>query len=144
MENFTGEKIKMSEKNDEKILTLKKLVDEKKSKITNVRFVPTTNCLISIDGSNFNLNVLDKDTLILILVKLNMYKKSLEDLKISNFKLSGYSIEDWMTDIKLKLNVLEQKEEANSLKQLEKKLEDLLSTDKKIELEIGDIENLLK
>jgi hypothetical protein len=134
----------MSEKNDEKILTLKKLVDEKKSKITNVRFVPTTNCLISIDGSNFNLNVLDKDTLILILVKLNMYKKSLEDLKISNFKLSGYSIEDWMTDIKSKLNVLEQKEEANSLKQLEKKLEDLLSTDKKIELEIGDIENLLK
>ena len=134
----------MSEKNDEKILTLKKLVDEKKSKITNVRFVPTTNCLISIDGSNFNLNVLDKDTLILILVKLNMYKKSLEDLKISNFKLSGYSIEDWMTDIKLKLNVLEQKEEANSLKQLERKLEDLLSVDKKIELEIGDIENLLK
>ncbi len=134
----------MSEKNDEKIFTLKKLVDEKKSKITNVRFVPTTNCLISIDGSNFNLNVLDKDTLILILVKLNMYKKSLEDLKISNFKLSGYSIEDWMTDIKLKLNVLEQKEEANSLKQLERKLEDLLSVDKKIELEIGDIENLLK
>lgn len=134
----------MSEKNDEKILNLKKLVDEKRAKITNVRFVPTTNCLIAIDGFSFNLNALDKDGLILILIKLNMYKKSLEDLKISNFKLSGYSIDDWMIDIKLKLDVIEQKDESNSLKQLEKKLEALLSTDKKIELEIGDIENLLK
>jgi hypothetical protein len=68
----------------------------------------------------------------------------MKSLKIETLNISGYSINDWMTDIKLKLDILSQKEEENSLKALESKLAALLSNDKKTELELSSIEKLLK
>jgi hypothetical protein len=80
----------------------------------------------------------------ILLIKLNVYALSMKSLKIETLNISGYSIDDWMTDIKLKLDILAQKEEEGKLKALESKLATLLSNDKKTELELDSIEKLLK
>jgi len=134
----------MKSLNDKKIIELRKIVEEKKANLRKVKFTPITNCSIEIENNRYNLNVQSKENLTLILIKLNSYLISMKDLGISKLEISGYALEDWVTDIKLKLEVISQKIEENNLKDLEKKLSTLLSDDKKTELELNDIANLLK
>lgn len=104
-----------------------------------------TNCSIEVDGVRQNLQVLSKEQLISLMVKLNAYKLSAEDLGLEdNYTMSGYKLEDWITDMKLKLEVIAQREEESKLQAMETKLHVLLSNDKKVELEISEIENMLK
>jgi hypothetical protein len=133
-------------KNDEKILELKsQIIEKKKSVIKSKRFIPITNCSIELDGIRYNIQTLDKESCISLLVKLNSYKLSAKDLDLlEEYKISGFKIEEWIEDIKLKLDVLLQREEEKKLHSMEKKLEDLLSNEKKIEIEIADIESMLK
>lgn len=134
----------METKNDDRVLQLKDIINKKKSELKNVkRFIPITNCIIELDGNKYNLNVLSYDNLQLLLVKLNMYLISTKDLKI-DLRISGYSIIEWMTDVKSKIEVLESKEKELELKALETKLDKLLSNEKKTELELNEIAELLK
>ena len=71
-----------------------------------------------------------------------LYKKEAENLDIG-FIISGYSIDDWITDIKNKFDITKTKAEIYNLKTMESKLDELLSEDKKTELEIDDIAALL-
>ena len=134
---------KMS-KNDDRILELKEKIEKKKLELSdkNTRFVPVTNCIMELDGETNNLHTCDASKLALLLVKLSLYKKEAETLDI-DFVVSGYSIDDWITDIKNKFEVTKTKAEMNSLKMMESKLDKLLSEDKKTELEIDDIAALL-
>lgn len=143
---FAGRSFKMANANDEKILILKKQIAEKKKTITNKRFVPITNCLLDIDNEKNNINVLTKDRITFLMVKLNVYRMSLKDLGLDeeSLKVSGYTFTDWITDLKSRFDILTQKEEETKLKALENKLEELLSNEKRVELELGNIENLLK
>lgn len=136
----------MAAKNDDRILELKKQIDEKKRLLAEkrVRFSPETNCILDLDGSKYNLNVCGDDVLTMLMVKLNMYVMSADDLGILVPEISGYSVEMWITDIKNKLAVSGVKREENALKQMEAKLDKLLSDDKKTELEIDEIAALLK
>jgi len=129
--------------NDKKILELKAVIDAKKSKLRKVNFAPVTNCTFELDGTRFNIHTLNPDALTLLLVKLNSYALSMKSLKIDTLNISGYSINDWMGDLKMKLDIIAQKEEENKLKALEAKLAALLSNDKKTELELDSIEKLL-
>ena len=141
IERYTN--YKMS-KNDDRILELKEKIEKKKQELSdkNKRFVPVTNCIIELDGVTNNLHTCDADKLALLLVKLSLYKKEAENLDI-NFVVSGYSIDDWITDIKNKFEVTKTKAEIYNLKAMEPKLDELLSEDKKTELEIDDIAALL-
>ena len=131
-------------KNDEKILILRKQIEEKKEQLKKLaKFNPVTNCSIELDSVRYNLNTLTNEQLILLLVKLNMYKLSVNDLKINDFNISGYKVDDWIEDIKSKLEILNQRNEQNKLKQLESKLTKMLSEEKKTELEIEEIANIL-
>jgi len=132
--------------NDEKIMQLKFQIGEKKKNLkTKKKFSPLTNCSIEIDGVRLNLQVLNKENLIHLLVKLNSYLLSAVDLGLEDeYKFSGYSIDQWITDIKLKLDILRYEEEDRKLKELERKLENMLSSEKRIELEIDEIESLIK
>ena len=65
------------------------------------------------------------------------------DMKITDFKLSGYSLDEWISDISKKLETHEVKQKQNELKAMEAKLDKLLSEDKKTELELDDIAALL-
>ena len=140
----------MSEKqmtNDDKIMLLKSQIAEKKKKglKTKKKFSPLTNCSIEIDGVRLNLQVLNKENLIHLLVKLNSYLLSAVDLGLEDeYNFSGYSIDQWITDIKLKLDILKYEEEDRKLKELERKLHVLLSSEKQVELAINEIESLIK
>ena len=133
-------------KNDNRILELKKQIEFKKKAIVEkkIRFAPETNCIIDIDGTTLNLNVCSSDTLMLLLVKLNSYRMSAIDLGMADFEISGYSVNTWIKDIKAKLDTLNLKKEESDLKTLESKLDKLLSEDKKTELELDEIAALLK
>jgi len=128
-----------NETNDKKIMELKKQIEEKKNKVSkSQKFSPITNCSIEVDGIRYNIQVLTKEQLITLLVKLNSYAMSAKDLEV-DFSISGYNVSDWITDIKSKLDFVSRKEEENKLKIMESKLHQLLSNEKKVELEIDEI-----
>lgn len=134
----------MANVNDQKIIELKKQVDLKKKQIKKAkRFSPITNCSLEIDTVRYNINVLGKTQIIDLLVKLTMYKMAADNLKIS-YSISGYTVEEWIADLNAKLELITVKEEEGKLKLMESKLDKLLSNEKKVELELDEIENLLK
>ena len=132
-------------KNDDRILELKKQVENKKKEIAkkNVKFVPETNLIIEINGQKTNINVLSENDLKSLLVILNMYRMSAVDLEMKDFEISGYKVDQWMNDVKEKINMKTFKNEEAELKRLEEKLDKLLSEDKKTELELDSIAALL-
>ncbi|MGG1659554.1 hypothetical protein [Brevibacillus sp. NRS-1366] len=135
----------MVNNNDQKILELKKQIEEKKSKLSkSQKFAPVTNCSIEVDGVRYNIQVLQKEQIITLLVKLNTYVIAAKDLDLlSEYKITGYNVMDWISDLKAKLDNLSRKEEEQKLKVMEAKLDQLLSNEKKVELELGEIENML-
>ena len=131
--------------NDEKILKLKEQIAQKKKQLDkSKRFAPITNCSIDFDGVRSNIHALTKDQLIFLLVKLNGYFISAKALEISDFSVGGYRVEEWMSDIQLRIDILNRKDDENKLKDMEYKLDRMLSDEKKTELEISEIEDLLK
>jgi hypothetical protein len=136
----------MSNINDKKIMELKQQIAEKKVKLEGInRFVPVTNCSLELDGQRYNLNTLQKEQLIQLMIKVNLYSISAKDLKLDeDYIISGYKPEEWITDMKAKLNVISKKDEERKLKAMEEKLDRLLSDEKKTELELNDIEAMLK
>jgi len=132
-----------TETNDLKIMELKKQIEEKKVKLgKSQKFNPITNCSIEVDGIRVNIQVLTKEQLTTLLIKLNSYAISAKDLEI-DYAVSGYLVLDWITDIKSKLDFVSRKEEENKLKVMESKLHQLLSNEKKVELEIDEIMKFL-
>jgi len=128
-----------NETNDQKIMELKKQIEDKKAKlIKSQKFTPITNCSIEVDGIRYNLQVLNKEQLITLLVKLNSYRISAKDLEVE-YVISGFNVVEWIIDIKSKLDFVSRKEEENKLKVMESKLHQLLSNEKKVELEIDEI-----
>lgn len=131
--------------NDERILLLKKQIEEKKEKLgKSTRFTPVTNCSIELDGIRHNIQVLSKEQLILLMVKLQSYLMAAKTLDVAEvFEISGFHASDWISDIQDKINILSRKDEERQLKLMEDKLLKLLSDGKKVELEIDEIESIL-
>ena len=136
----------MSNINDIKIMELKEQIIEKRNKLNGIKkFSPITNCSIELDKERYNIQVLSREQLILLLVKLNAYIMSAKRLElIDDYVISGYNAEEWIVDMKARLEIISRKEEEKKLKEMEEKLDRLLSNEKKTELEISDIENMLK
>lgn len=135
----------MAQKNDERIIQLKQQIEKKRNELAkhNNRFVPITNCLLFLDKVTYNLHVESSE---MLLIKLNMIAMSAKDLGIdtSKFIISGYSLNDWIEDVKSNLEVQRYKKEKSDLNTLEKKLTALLSEDKQTELEIDRLAALLE
>lgn len=132
--------------NDEKILILKKKIDERKAALGKAeRFAPVTSCSLEYGGTRYNLHVQDANTLYYLLCSLRSLEMAADDLDIPvNLSVSGFPVSDWIADIKGKLAVMERKENEEKLKKLEAQLDRLLSADKRTELEINAIAELLK
>ncbi len=128
-------------KNDDRILELKKQIEDKKAYLVNQkkRFSPETNCILELDGIKYNINVVTEDVLTMLVTKLNMYVMSADNLEIPHPLISAYSVDLWISDIKNKLFALGIKKEENDLKSMEANLTRMLSEDKKIELELDKI-----
>ena len=134
----------MAQKNDERIMQLKQQIEVKRKELANQtgRFTPITNCLLVIDKVTYNLHVESSE---LLLLKVNMMAMSAKDLglDISKVIISGYSLADWLDDIKNYMKVQSYKDEKRKLERLEKQLDALLSDDKRTELEIDSIAALI-
>jgi hypothetical protein len=132
--------------NDKKIMLLKKQIEEKKATLSKShRFEPITNCSLDIYGARYNLHVLQKEQLIVLYVQLNSYVTSAKELGyLESFIVNGFTLTDWVKDVKAKLDNVTRKEEASNLRDMETKLNELLSNDKKVSLAIDEIENSLK
>jgi hypothetical protein len=137
----------MANKNDDRILLMRKQIAEKKEKIGKIgRFVAVTNLVLNLDGVTYNLNVLgsDKEKLQHLLIKVNSYFISAISLKLNDEALySGYTLKEWMTDIQGKLEFLSKKEEEKKLAVMEAKLSKMLSDEKQIELELDEMASFL-
>ncbi|PZT57339.1 hypothetical protein [Paenibacillus silvae] len=135
----------MANQNDQKILELKKQIEEKKKLVSkSKKFNPTTNCSIELDGVRTNIQTLTKEQLISLFVKLNSYATSAAELGLlDQYVISGYKISDWIVDLKSKLEFINSKDEEQKLKLMESKLDKLLSDDKKVELELNEIAEML-
>lgn len=136
----------MAQKNDDRIMQLKEQIEKKREELAasnTSRFIPITNCLLVIDKTTYNLHV---DSSELLLIKLNSMRLSAKDLGIDTNKLmiSGYSLDNWITDVKNNLSIQNYRTEKKKLDILEKQLTALLSDDKQTELQIDSLEELLK
>ena len=135
----------MAQKNDERIMQLKSKIEKKRIELDKhrSRFNPITNCLLTLDKVTYNLNVESSE---LFLIKLNMMAMSAKDLNIDTSKLiiSGYSLDDWIEDVKANLEVQKHKKEKKDLDKLEKEPTSLLSDDKQTELEIDRLAAFLE
>lgn len=132
--------------NDERILALKKQIDEKKNNITNKKkaFVPHTNLVCYWRGENKNLNVLNINSLLMLGWELSSFSEYCKSSGFDKIEVSGYPIADWLEDINQKISLIAIRKEEDELKKMENKLDKLLSEDKKTELELDSIEALLK
>lgn len=135
-------------KNDDKILELKKKVEESKRELGKPkRFQPITTCMIEINGQRKNINVINNlHELNYIMINLHMFKLSADDLGIdvNDFNICGFTYDEWVNDLRQKREIIIYKQKETELKTMEAKLERLLSDDKKVELELDEIEKLLK
>ena len=136
----------MSNINDIKIMELKEQIIEKRNKLNAIKkFSPITNCSIELDKERYNIQVLTREQLILLLVKLNSYFHSAKSLELlDDYIISGYKAEEWIVDMKARLDIISHKEEEKKLKEMEIKLDRMLSNEKKTELELSDIAEMLK
>ena len=137
----------MATKNDERILTLKAQIEEKKKELgKQPRFSPITTCLFDYNGNKINIHTLiDVKNINQLLVYFNMWVVSADDLGIDAEEVMwcGFSVLDWIEDLKSKKAVVEYATKKEQLSALEKKLDKLLSDDKKTELEIDAIADLI-
>lgn len=134
-------------KNDDRIINLKKEIEKKSQDLNSkkIRFSPLTNCVISFKGNSYNLHVLNKEQLTNLLVGINMFLMSAKDLGYDDsLCICGFKISEWMQDIKTRIEILNNKEEEKKLEQMKSKLIKLLSSEKRTELELDEIEAQLK
>lgn len=134
----------MKDINDTKIIELSNKIDKSLEikNTENKKFIPKTCLVITVDGKEYNINVLSKQDLLMLLLKLNSYKMSAENfIDIRTFDICEYNIEDWICDIKNKYDILNNKEKIKNAEKIKSKLNSLLSSDKKVEIEISNLEN---
>lgn len=128
-------------KNDETILILKKKIAEEKEKLKsmNSKFAPITNCSLEFRDSRYNLNTLNLSQINYLLVELTALSMAADSLEMPDFAISGFSLKEWIADLKNRKDIISIKERERKLKSDEEKLERLLSDEKKTELEISKI-----
>ena len=148
----------MADSSDKKTLELIKEVQRRKDEISQVeKYHAITNCSFSyIEGSAkdvVNLHVeRDIKKLINIAAFLIERKKAyinawLNVLKVKDapdFDWAGFSVEDWISDIKARIDKIQITSKKKSLEKLEKRLNAIVSPELRAEMELQSIEEELK
>ena len=142
----------MAKKNDLLVGQLLNKVEEKKlqiKKIKNPSF--KTNLSLPIDGTTtrINLNVASPELLFKIIVDLETRIEKSDkvaakyDLVFDNI-WHGFDLEDWRDDVVLKIKQNQAQRQVAELKTIEKKLESLMSEDKRTNMELENLSKLLE
>lgn len=132
-------------KNDEKILELKHRINLEKASLQLVeRYIPKTTCVIGFGGAGDlhlrTLSVNELNQLLLIVQSLICVAVPM-DLMDTTF--SGFTLEDWKSDIVGLRNQKNVSERKSMIAKLESRLQSMLSDEKKTEFEIAEIEKML-
>ena len=142
----------MAKKNDALVGQLLKRVDEKKAQIKKIKNPSfKTNLSLPIDGTTtrINLNVASPELLFSILVTLETRIEKSQivaekhDVVFDN-AWHGFTLEDWRDDVVLKIKQSQAQRQVVELRTIEKKLEGLMSEDKRTNIELEKLEDLLK
>lgn len=130
--------------NDEVILTLKEDIKKKKEVLKEFKFQPKTNLVLPLNGKKYNLNVIGKFELLYLTSQLLNVVNTLDTLEIKDdIDIENYPIEDWIEDLKGKYIVLKNKMELKKLVEIESRLDNLISSDLKTNLELEDIKKIM-
>lgn len=126
--------------NDTRILELKKSIEEKCSAIDGERkFTPATTCIIQIGLAKINLHTLSIDELEFVYAAL----RAVQAQQRVSLRLCGFKLDEWIGDVDGLITKKQNDELRKQLKASEKKLDTLLSEDKRTELELDAIAALL-
>lgn len=145
----------MATKQDEQVQMLFNVVQQKKSEIAKLE-KPNwlTNCSFRWDENNastsINIQVIsDPKVLVSALAKLNNLSetsnKAALELGLENFKFDylGFSLEDWKSDFKTRLDKIQITKKKNELVKLEERLNSLISPELKAQMELEAIQKEL-
>ena len=138
-------------KHDEKVKTMLDVLEKKRKELgTRPSGVLVTNGLLKFtDKDHININAITDikvaaNSLALILENKSAYENACKALGIeSEYNYGGYSIEDWITDLKLRVKIIQWNAKQAEFNAISKKLDGLISEDLRTEKELGDIESLL-
>ena len=140
----------MVNKNDNRILELKKKIEQERAtlKESNSRFQPITSCILEFAGQKYNLNAMSANDLLLLLGTLSVMEqvttKVAEEMQfIKPATVNGYLLTEWITDIRKKLDQVLYREKKAKLDKLEKQLTDLLTDETQTKLKVDNLENEL-
>ena len=137
---------------DDKVMQLMNEVERKKEKLGKLKKPQwTTSCSVPApswitDNKRFNIQVCtDLSMLALLRGWLNdMTQHFTSAMKAWQqgvpHKFSGYEIQDWISDIDLRVEILSMKTEQEKLKKLEAKLKTLTSEEQRRQMAIAEIE----
>lgn len=134
-------------KNDERILILKNAIADQKEQLKELKkHKYKTNMVLDIDAKKHNLHVIQKDAVIALLIRFTSELNALKTLKSDyevdlqeTYLVSGYSLSDWIEDLRYQLQVLTTKNQELKLKRMESQLDAMLSEDKRTELLIDEL-----
>lgn len=126
---------------DKVILKLKEEIEEQKAALESVsKSKYRTNLVLPITGNRINLNTLDKSQILVYIAQLANIRTGLVSLGISDEPdLGGFTIEDWVHDLRIKYGAVNRRNEEKRLSDLEDKLNALLSEDVKKDKELADV-----
>lgn len=128
--------------NDQLILSKQKEIQISLDKIAKAKkgFNPNTNLVLHWNNTAYNLNVLNKEQILLLIHQLHSFSQFLKS-RNESVKVSNYNIEDWIEDLENQYNKINLRNEENRLKTLEENLKNYLSNEMKTTIAI---ETLLK
>ena len=140
----------MVNKNDNRILELKKKIEQERAtlKESNSRFQPITSCILEFAGQKYNLNAMSANDLLLLLSLLSVIEQANTKIAkemqfIKPATVNGYLLAEWIIDIRKKLDQVLYREKKAKLDKLEKQLTDLLTGETQTKLKVDNLENEL-
>ena len=141
----------MAKKNDALVEQLLKKVEEKKAQIQKIKNPSfKTNLSLPVDGTTtrINLNVASPELLFRILVDLETRIEKSDSVAkkydvVFDNAWHGYTLEDWRDDVVLKIRQSQAQRQVNELREVEKKLNSLMSEDKRTNMELEKLSTLL-
>lgn len=130
---------------DNNIIELLSTLDKKAEEARGGRFHPKTTCILTLYGVTYNIHQLDDASLRLLAILL----ESLIHAEPRVFPddpeviVSGFTLRDWQDDVVSKAEVNKYRADQEKIKRYKGKLKDMLSAEKKTELEFQTIANEL-
>lgn len=135
----------MSNPNDSRIIDLKAQIEKARAEVgAALKFAPKTSCVYDIDGVKYNLHAASQPDLLYLLAKLTaLHSGAAAHGLEGELTICGFPIRDCIDDVLAKYADAERAGRAVKLKMMEATLDKLLSDDKKKEMEIEKIADML-